>query len=117
MDDQKVLLTGGINKFQDRLSALYDIMDTDVPALQIQIEEKKLKPEFSDVTVNGAGYVNTSKKEGISVQRMLEVPESLLIIIATVAGSLLFRQFMWILLPAGFGISSLFAFNKLKRSF
>ena len=112
--DQKELLSTGVFKFKDNLDTLHNLLSAAAPDIDFHVAENPKVPTLSGFTLNDSNGDGAASNTGFSFQRLMEVPESLIVLVATIASSVIFRQFWQYILPGGLGLSFFLAFNKLK---
>lgn len=111
--EQSALLNNGTTSFQHSLDDLYSLLPVDAPKLQMAGHgEINTSPSYLSVTAKEAG--NTKPKAGFDFKKMLEVPESLIVLAVTAVGSILFRQLALLIAPTGVAFSALLASMKRK---
>ena len=112
--DQKELLSTGVFKFKDNLNTLHNLLSAAAPDIDFQVTENPQVPTLNGFTISDKNGDTQASNTGFSFQRLMEVPESLIVLVATIASSVIFRQFWQYILPGGIGLSFFLAFNKLK---
>lgn len=111
--EQSALLNNGAARFQNSLDDLYGLLPIDTPKVQMKDQGSiSTRPGYLSVTAKEAE--NTKPKAGFDFKKMLEIPESLIVLVATAVGSLLFRQLALFIAPAGVAVSALLTAVKSK---
>lgn len=99
-EEQSDLLGNGIKRYQNALEHLYKLLPVEFTSIQM-IQHSTLSSTQFDIELAADDHTPKKPKIGFDYNKMLQVPESLIILATTALGSMLFRQFAIFIAPIG----------------